>query len=64
MKNQFQQLTETQRNELLILLQKFKDLCDVTRSTWIIYQVYFKLKDYVNLVGSRPYPITKVHDEM
>ena len=64
MKNQFQQLTETQRNELLILLQKFKDLCDGTLSTWIIYQVYFELKEYVEPIGSRPYPVTKVHDEM
>ena len=47
-KNQCQQLTETQRNELLKLLQKFKYLFNVTLSTWIIYQIDFELKEGAN----------------
>ena len=39
-------------------------MCDGTLSTWIIDQVEFELKEYVDPIGSRPYPVTKVHDEM
>ena len=34
MKNQCQHSTETQRNKLLKLLQKFKELFDVTPINW------------------------------
>ena len=36
MENQCQHLTQTQRNELLKLLQKIEELLDVTIGTWKI----------------------------
>ena len=47
MENQCQNLTITQRNELLKLLQKFEELFDGTLGTWKTDPVDFKLKYYV-----------------
>ena len=44
MKNQCQNLTETQRNELLKLLQKPKELSDGTLGTWKTDPVGFEVK--------------------
>ena len=44
METQCQHLTMTQRNELLKLLQRFKELFDGTLGTWKIYPVDFELK--------------------
>ena len=44
MKNQFQHLTETQRKELLELLQNFEELFDGTLGTWKTDPVGFELK--------------------
>ena len=44
MKNKFQHLTETQRNELIELLQNFEELFDETIGTWKIDPVDFELK--------------------
>ena len=41
MKNKFQHLIETERNELLKLLQKSEELFDGKIGTWKIYPVYF-----------------------
>ena len=47
MKNKCQHLTETQRNELLKLIQNFIEVLDGTLGIWKIDPVDFKLKDYV-----------------
>ena len=44
MENQYKYLTESQRNELLKLLQKSEELFDGTFGTWKTYPVYFELK--------------------
>ena len=62
MKNQCQHLTETQRNELLKLLQIFEELFDVTLVTWKTDPVYFKLKDDAKPIWSRPYTVPTVHE--
>ena len=54
MKNQYQKLTETQCNELLKLLQTFKDLFNGTLSTWKIDQVQFVFKEDFKPIGSTP----------
>ena len=64
MKNQCQHLTETQRNELLKLVQKSEELLDGTLGTWKTYPVHFKLKEDVEPICSRPYPVPKVHEEI
>ena len=42
MKNKFQHLTKTQRNELLKLLQKIEELFDVKNGTWKTYPLDFE----------------------
>ena len=44
METQCQNLTITQRNELIKLLQKFEELFDGTLGTWKTYSVEFELK--------------------
>ena len=44
MKNQVQNLTETQRIEFLKLLQKIEEFFDETLGTWKADPVYFELK--------------------
>ena len=46
MKNQWQHLTETQRNELLKLLQRSEELFYGTFGTWKTDPLEFKLKIY------------------
>ena len=57
---QCQHLTMTQRNELLELLHKFEVLFNETLGTWKIDLVDLKLKEDVNLIFMRPYPVPKV----
>ena len=64
MENQCQNLTETQHNELLKLLQKSEDLFDGTLGTWKTDPVEFELQEDVKPIFSRPYPIPKLHEEM
>ena len=45
METQRQNLTMTQRNNLLKLLQKFEELFDGTLGTWKTYPVDFELKE-------------------
>ena len=60
MKNQCQHLTETERNELLKLLQKSEELFNGALCTWKTDPVHLYLKGYANPICSRPYPCTKV----
>ena len=64
MKNQFQNLTETQGNDLPKLLQKIEYFFDGTLGTWKTYPVYFILKYNTKPIRSRLYPLPKVHEEM
>ena len=64
METQCQNLTMTQHNDLLKLLQKFEEFFDETLGTWKIYPVDFELKEDSNSVCSRPYPVPKVHEEI
>ena len=60
MKNQCQHITDTQRKELLKLLQKIEELFDKTIGNWKKYPVDFELKEDVKTICSRPHPVTKV----
>ena len=64
MKNQFQYLTEMQCNELLKLLQKFKDFFDGKLGTWKTDTVDFKIKEDTKPICSRPYPVPNEKKEM
>ena len=64
MENRCQNLTMTQRNELLKLLQKFEEFFDGTLGTSKTDPVDFELKYYMKSTYSRPYPLPKVHEEM
>ena len=62
MKNQCQHLTETERNELLKLLQKSEELFDGQLGTQKTDTADFELKDYSKPIRSRPYTVPKVHE--
>ena len=64
MKNQRQHITETERNELLKLLQKFEELFDGKLGIWKIDPVDLKLKEYSEIICSIKYPVTKGQEEM
>ena len=64
MKTQCQHLMMAKNNELLKLLQIFEELFDGTLGTWKTDPLDFKLKEDVNPICSRPYPVPKVHKEM
>ena len=64
MKNQCQNLTITQRNELLKLLQKSKEFFNGTLGTWKKYPVDFELKEDAKPICLLPYPLPKLHEEM
>ena len=64
METQCQHMTITQRNELIKLLQKFEELFDGTLGTRKIYLVDLELKEDEEPICSRPYPVTKLHEEM
>ena len=64
MKNQCQNLTETQRNELIKLLQKIEELFNKTLGTWKTDPVDFEFKKYAKPICSQPYSLPKVHEEM
>ena len=64
METQFQDLTVTQCNKFLKLLQKFEEFFYGTLGTWKSYPVDFGLKEDANPVFSRTYPVPKVHDEI
>ena len=61
---QCQHLTMIQHSEFMKLLQRSKELFDGTLGTWETDSIYFELKEDVNKICSRPYPILKVHEEM
>ena len=52
----------TQRNEVLKLLQKFKEMFDGTLGTWKTDPVHFRLKEDAKPICLRPYPVPKVHE--
>ena len=54
----------TQRNEVLKLLQKFKEMFDGTLGTWKTDPVDFGLKEDAKPICLRPYPVPKVHEEI
>ena len=64
METQCQHLTMTQCNEFIKLLQKFKELFNVTLSTWKIDPLDFELKQNAKPICSQPYPVPKVHEEI
>ena len=64
METQRQNLTMTQRNDLLQLLKKFEELFDGTLGTWKIYSFDFKLKEGGKPICLRPYPVPKVYEEI
>ena len=64
METRYQNLTMTQRSDLLKLLQKFEDLFDGTLCTWKTDLLDIKLKEYTNTIRLQPHPVTKVHEEM
>ena len=64
MENQCHHLTMTQRNELIKLLQWFKELFNGTLGTRKTNPVYFELKEDANPIYSWPYPVPKVNEEM
>ena len=63
METQCLNLTKTQCNDLLKLLQKIEDLSDGTLGTRKTDLVDFELKEGAKPVCSRPYPVPKVHEE-
>ena len=63
METQCQHLTVTQCNELLKLLQKFKELFDLTLGTWKSYPLEFELKQDAKPIFSLPYAVLKAHTE-
>ena len=64
METQCQYLKITQHNEFLKLLYKFKIFFDETIVTWKTDTVDFELKEDVEPILSRPYPVPKVYEEM
>ena len=64
METQCLHLTITQRNELLELSQKFEELFDGILGIWKTDPVGSKLKEYMNPICSRIYPLPNVHEEM
>ena len=54
----------TQRNELINLLQKYYELFNGTLGIWKTDPVDFGLKQDAKPICSRPYSVTKVHNEM
>ena len=61
MENQCQNLTTTQHNELLKLLQIFEELFDGTLGTCKTYPVDFELKEDAKPICLQPYPLPKLH---
>ena len=64
MENQCQNLTMTQRNELLKLLQKFEELFDGKLGNRKTDSLELELKEDATPIRSRPYPVPNVHEEM
>ena len=64
MKNQCQHSTKKHFNELLQLLQKFKELFDGTLGNWKTYPVHFELKSNAKPIFPIPYPVFKVHNHL
>ena len=64
MVTQCQHLKMTQRNDLLKLLQNFKELFDGKFGTWKIDLVDFELKEDAKPICLRPYPVPKVYEEI
>ena len=64
MANQCQHLTEAQRNELIIQLQKIQELFDGTLGNWKAYLLDSQLKYDAKPICSITYPVPKVHKEI
>ena len=64
MTEQCQHLTATECHRLLHLLNKFEDMFDGMSGTWKSTPVDLELKDNVNHVCSRLYPVPKIHENM
>ena len=64
METQCQNLTTTQHNEFIKLLQIFGDSFNVTLGTWKKHPIDFNLKEDLKATCSRLYPLPKVHEEM
>jgi hypothetical protein len=54
-------LSPSERESLLFLLLKFKQLFDGTLGEWTLPPVSIQLKERMNSFHGRPYPIPKVH---
>ena len=61
MRNQCQRLTKGKSNELLKLLQNFEAWFGGILGTWEIDQEDLELKNNVNLICSKPYPLPNLH---
>jgi hypothetical protein len=59
--NNCKHLTPSERESLLSLLLKFKELIDGTLGEWNLPPVSIQLKEGAKPVHGRPYPIPKVH---
>ena len=64
METQCQNLKVIQRNKLLKLLHKFKELFNGTIGTYKTDPVYFELRNNTKPIFSRPYPVLKLHMEI
>ena len=64
MKDQFQRLTETKRNEWLKLLQKSEELFEETLVIWKTDPVELELKMDEKPICSRPCTVPEVYKEM
>ena len=62
METQCRNFKMTQRNELLKLLQKFEELFNGRLGTCKTDPVYYELKEDVEPICSRPYPLPKLHE--
>ncbi len=62
MKNNCAHLSTPNRNWLLALLLKFKELFDGMLGDWKLPPVSFELKEGAKLYHDRPYPIPKIHN--
>ena len=64
MENQCQHMIETQRNELIKLLENFEEFFDGKTRSWKTDPLYFELKEGSKPIYSILYPVPKVDEEM
>ena len=63
MENLCQNLTMTQRNELIKLLKKIEDFFDGTLGTWKTHPLDFELKEDAKPIRLQPYTVPKLNKE-